>query len=261
MARERSGMLRGARVVVTRAEGADGPLSRHLSERGAEVLNWPVVAFEPPEDPSALDLALGRLEEYDWMVFTSPRAVAAVTEQTVPPTGRPRTAAVGEATAARLRESGWPVDLEARSASGEGLVACFSETGCAGTRILFPASSIARPTVPRGLRDLGAVVDQVAAYRTVPAPLDRQRFLAVLDEADPPILTFTSPSAVSALETALGGESLARLLASCPTAVIGETTAGALRASGVSPTRTAVRSTLEALADAVGEIAREVRVG
>lgn len=261
MPRRGSGRLRGARVVVTRAEGADGPLSRHLSERGAEVLNWPVVGFEPPEDPSALDRALGRLEKYDWIVFTSPRAVTAVEERTASPTGRPRTAAVGKATAARLRESGWPVDIEARPSSGEGLVASFSEIGCAGARILFPASSIARPTVPRGLRELGAAVDRVTAYRIVPAPLDRQRCLAVLDDADPPILTFTSPSAVSALETALGGEGLARLLASCPTVVIGETTAEALRASGFSPTRTAVRSTLEGLADAIGEIAREVRVG
>lgn len=257
-----TGPLAGTRVVVTRAEGPGGPLSRRLAERGAEVLNWPVLAFEPAEDPTALEEALARLEDYDWILFTSPRAVSAVAERRArPPVGRPRVAAVGGSTAECLRSAGWPVELEALPASGEGLLRAFEGIGCNGARMLFPASSIARDTLRRGLEARGATIEQLTAYRTVPVALDTVRCLAALEEGDPPILTFASPSAVSGLAAALRGEQLEALLGRCPAVVIGKTTGRALSATGFSPTLTAASSTLAGLADAVEQVAQEARTG
>lgn len=252
--------LAGVRVVVTRAEEADGPLSKRLAERGAEVLNWPVLAFQPPEDPAALVEALGRLRDYDWILFTSPRAVEAVQERAEIPDGRPRIAAVGGSTAGILRRASWPVDLEASPASADALLRAFAEIDCRGCRMLLPASSIARPTLARGLERLGASVDRVTAYRTVHVGLDPERRRALLEGEDPPILTFASPSAISGLAEALGDQELARLSSRCPTVVIGETTAHALAARGISPARIARPSTLDGLAAAVEQVAQEVLV-
>jgi uroporphyrinogen-III synthase len=79
-----SAPLTGIQVVVTRAEESGGPLTRELARRGADVLHWPVLRFEPPEDVSSLRDALARLADYDGVVFTSPRAVDAVTSRVSP---------------------------------------------------------------------------------------------------------------------------------------------------------------------------------
>lgn len=250
--------LSGVRVVVTRAEGADGPLSHRLAERGAEVLNWPVIGFEPPEDPASLDAALASIADYDWIVFTSPRAVAAVEERAQPPRAA-SVAAVGAATAGRLRRAGWPVDLESESVGARGLLEAFADRDCDGLKVLLPGSDRMRQTLPRGLAALGAEVEAVVAYRTVGRPLDRAECLAALDDGDPPIVTFASPSAVAGLRSTLGQRGFARLLARCPTVVIGETTGGALADTGFSPTHTASPGGLADLARAAERVAQEVR--
>ena len=50
-------------VVVTRAEGSDGPLSRELRGMGLQVLSWPAVKVGAA-DPSALSAALAAILPY-----------------------------------------------------------------------------------------------------------------------------------------------------------------------------------------------------
>jgi len=242
--------LAGAGVVVTRPEAPDGPLATLLRRRGARVLHWPVVRIDPPEDPRPLEDALKRLSEYDWIVFSSARAVSAVAERATPQEG-PRIAAVGTATAEALTAAGWPVDLTANPARGEALVRALEEAGCAGVRVLFPASAIARPTIPEGLRALGADVEQVTAYRTRPCPLDRDACLAEIRRGGIAAVTLASPSAVDSLQEALGAEGFGLLIAAAPAVAIGPTTAAASQRAGYPAARVAEPSTLEGLVEAV----------
>lgn len=252
-----AGPLAGVQVVVTRPEDRDGPLTRRLVARGARALHWPAVRFEPPEDPAPLDAALRRLSAYDGIVFTSPRAVDAVCGRVRQPAGRPWVAAVGAATCGAAERAGWRVDLVPSTASSSGLACELAELDCSGSRVLFPASSIARDELPRALRRLGATVDHVTAYRTVPnESLDAGECLAALDGAPVSIVTFASPSAVRGLAACLGGEAFARLLSTCPSVAIGATTAAALAETGVTPAAVAATSTMTGLADAVELAAR-----
>jgi uroporphyrinogen-III synthase len=66
------------KVVVTRSEAADGPLSSELRNLGLPVLLWPAVTVEMAET-GPLEEALGRATSFDWIVFASRHAVAAVT--------------------------------------------------------------------------------------------------------------------------------------------------------------------------------------
>jgi uroporphyrinogen-III synthase len=80
----------------------------------------------------------------------------------------------------------------------------------AGQRILLPRADIARETLAQGLRDHGAIVDEVTAYRTVTTdathPLAQQiRTLLEHDEID--VITFTSSSTVRGLVAALNHKS------------------------------------------------------
>ena len=225
-------------VVVTRAESADGPLSRELKSLGLEVLSWPAVSVTA-SDSKALEEALARLTSFAWVVFASRYAVAAVLEHVPKPPAQLRVAAVGRATALTLTQRGWPVHLTPEDASAAGLLDAFAaqwSAADAGTRVLYPASSRALPTIAAGLRGLGAEVTQVEAYRTEGATLDVAECRAWIERGGLGAVTFASPSAVTELARALGEEDFARLLDHAPPVAIGRTTARELAAHGRSAT-------------------------
>ncbi len=235
-------------VVVTRAEERDGPLSTELKSLGLPVLVWAAVRVLPA-DAAALDETLGRAGSFDWIVFTSRHAVAAVTTRlSAPPSGM-RTAAVGRSTAAVLKQHGWPVDLVPGEPSAAGLVAAFAASGSArGSRVLYPASSRALPTLAAGLTQLGAEVTTVEAYRTASGTaLDVEDCRSWIARDAVGAVTFASPSAVAELESALGEEDFRRLLGRAPAVAIGPTTARALTDRGYSP-KLAESATLQGLA-------------
>jgi uroporphyrinogen-III synthase len=247
----------GVGVVVTRDEGPDGPLGRRLADRRLRVHRWPTVRSAPPADPAPLHDALADLEAYDWVVFTSPRAVAAVTERVPAAPDGPRIAAVGRSTASSLEAGGWPVDLVPETWTGEALVTALIEAGVAdGARVLFPASAIARDTVPEGLVAAGAEVVQVDAYTTEPAPLDRDACRSALESGDIALITFTSPSSVEGLAAALGDDVMALARARTRAVAIGPTTAEAAGAAGFADVAVADPHSLDGLADRAAEAAR-----
>lgn len=224
-------------VVVTRAENADGPLSRELKNLGLRVLLWPTVSIGTT-DAAALKAALDSIRSFDWVVFASRNAVAAVLEHlSAPPPGL-KVAAVGTATAQVLRQRGWPVDLVPDEGNAAALVAAFAARRLAAqapARILYPASSRALPTIAAGLKQLGAQVMQVEAYRTGGAALDLAECRAWIARDGIAAVTFASPSAVSELAAALGHGDFDRLLNGAAAVAIGRTTARELTARGHPP--------------------------
>lgn len=244
----------GIGVAVTRDEVEDGPLTTLLADRGARVYPWPTIRTAPPVDPGALRAALRELEIFDWIVVTSPRAALAI--RAVKPPASLRVAAVGEATAAALEDVGWAVDLVPGEQTGEALVAALQEAGVGvGTRVLFPASAIARDVVPAGLEALGAQVLRVVAYRTEPAPLDVAVCRAELESGAVTVITFTSPSTVQNLQEALGPEVFGLAVRRTRAVAIGPTTAEAARAAGFEAVLVADPHSLDGLADRVAELA------
>jgi uroporphyrinogen-III synthase len=225
-------------VVVTRAESSDGPLCSELRNLGLPVLLWPAVGVEMA-DQASLEAALGRLETFAWIVFASRHAVAAVTA--IRPSAPPadvRIAAVGQATAQVLRQRGWPVDLLPSESNAAALVEAFAAAtpDIAGKRVLFPASSRALPTIATGLTQLGALVEQVEAYRTeISSALDVEDCRAWIARGSIGAVTFASPSAVDELEHALGKNDFDRLLNTATAVAIGPTTAKALADRGHTP--------------------------
>jgi uroporphyrinogen-III synthase len=249
-------------VVVTRSEARDGPLSTELRNLGLPVLLWPAVTVEMAET-GPLEAALADITSFQWIVFASRHAVAAVTDLMATPPAGVRIAAVGQATAQVLRQRGWPVDLLPTEANAAALVDAFaaaSATATAsaaasatapaveGARILFPASSRALPTIAAGLKQLGADVTQVEAYRTESSnALDVENCRTWIARRTIGAVTFASPSAVDELEHALGKDDFDRLLSAAAAVAIGPTTARALTDRGHTPAL-AESATLQGLA-------------
>lgn len=220
-----------APVVVTRAEEPNGALSTELRALGLTVLLWPATATSPANS-QALEEALRRVNDFDWIVFASRHAVAAVLARLPDRPPEIRVAAVGKATAQVLRQRGWQVDVIPDDAEAGALVAALASQIKAGTRVLYPASSRALPTLSKGLAQLGAEVKQVEAYRTERATLDVAECRQWIERGSVGVVTFASPSAVLELENALGKADLDRLLAAARAVAIGPTTARALTERG-----------------------------
>jgi uroporphyrinogen-III synthase len=153
--------LAGRRIVVTRPEARS--LAEALESLGAEVSLVPLIEIRPVEDPRALDAAVADLATYDWVVFTSVNGVAAVGER-LSGIGEARVAAVGPVTADSVRELGVEPSFVAARAS-EDIAAGLGAID--GLRVLLPQADIADPRLADELRESGATVDVVVAYRTI----------------------------------------------------------------------------------------------
>jgi len=141
--------LAGRRIVVTRPRAQGEPLVAALERLGAVASLVPLVEVVAVDDSTELDHALRKLGRYDWVVFTSVNGVAAV----------------GPATAAAARALGAePVVPERYEAAA--IVERLGDVE--GSRVLLPQGHRASAALADELRERGAFVDAIVAYRTVP---------------------------------------------------------------------------------------------
>jgi uroporphyrinogen-III synthase len=219
-------------VVVTRDEPADGPLSRELRTLGLTVLGWPVLSIGPATDVGPLEQALRRLNQFDWLVFASQHAVTEVARRVPVPPAYLNIAAVGARTAQALSAAGWTVTAVPEEQSAAGLVGLLAPRLKPGAQVLFPAGSRSLPTLRSGLAAAGALVTQVEAYATEAAALDVATCHDWVERRAVGAVTFTSPSAVTELDRALGSAAFDRLLDSATAITLGPTTGKTLAARG-----------------------------
>ena len=67
--------LHDIQIVVTRDPEQSGNLVEKLTALGGNVIAIPTIRIIPPADWSDCDNAIGRIEHYDWIVFTSVNGV------------------------------------------------------------------------------------------------------------------------------------------------------------------------------------------
>jgi uroporphyrinogen III methyltransferase/synthase len=253
--------LFGKRVLVTRPRDQAAEMVDRLSIFGAEAIEAPMIRIVPPEDLGPLRRAADHVDAFDWIVFTSANAVEAFMSALLD--GRrdvrslkgPRLCCVGTGTAERLARYGIKADLIPDEFRGEALVYAMAENGSIdGRRILVPRADIGRDVVVEGLRNAGALVSDVVAYRTVLEDAqqddgpDVYRML-LDDEID--VVTFTSPSAVRNFASIYGKEQTIDLLARTVVAAIGPVTSDAATQLGLTVTVQPAVSTIAALVDAI----------
>lgn len=250
--------LSGLRIVVTRAAGQAADLSERLEALGAVVGELPAIEIVPLSS-TTLDERLLRLSDYDWVVLTSANGVeifaARMREMDVPiPTTRGwRVAAIGAATATRLRQHHLPVDLIPDRAVAEGLLEALVATGVEGRRLLLPVAEGARNVLPDGLSTAGATVDVVATYRTVRPHDTESDVLRLIRDGAVDVLTFASPSAVRNTVELIG----AAMPVSVAIACIGPITARAAHDLGLAVDIEAQEHSIVGLIDAISAWAAE----
>lgn len=252
--------LFGRRIVVTRSREQAGELVDLLEERGAEAIQAPTIRIAAPEDMDALDRACREAPGYAWIVFTSANAVDSFMRRLlaggdIRDLKGVRLCAIGPSTAERLARYGLRVDLTPEESRSEAVVDALRGAGpLKGLRFLLPRADIAREILADELRDAGAEVSEVVAYRTLLAggerDSDRDIYRMLLDrEID--AVTFTSASTVKNFAKILGEEQAADLLNTTVVASIGPVTAEAAQQLGISTTVMPERYTIPDMVEAL----------
>ena len=249
--------LFGARIVVTRAAAIPGGaraggMAERLRALGAEVIEAPSTRIEPL-DQAPLRAAVARLQSHDWIAFTSQVAVelfwsalrdAGLDARAL--AGR-KLCAVGPATADALLARGLAPDVVPQRFVAEGLLeALGSRDDVKGAEFLYIAAADARDALPAGLGGLGAVVDTVRAYRSIPDAEGARAAADALEREEVDYVAYASGGAVKAFVDAVGAAA-AKGSAAC----IGPITAAAARDAGLTVAVESATSTTSALADAI----------
>ncbi|CAN5726660.1 hypothetical protein BH24ACT26_BH24ACT26_11820 [soil metagenome] len=249
-----TGPLSGSRVVVTRAEHQAAGLGGALHALGAEVVYLPVIAIAPPASWADLDAALRRCAggTYAWILFTSVNSVASVSERCalLSLVLGARVGAVGGATSNALARHAVTPDLVPETATS---VALAEAIGPGRGTVLLPRVEDAPHAMVEILTANGWTVDEVIAYRNVPAPPSPAAEAVRAGGFD--IVTFTSGSTARnfielvAAPDALGlaPQQPARRIVAC----IGPETEAAARALGFRVDVVAPDHSAAGLAEAV----------
>jgi uroporphyrinogen III methyltransferase / synthase len=195
--------LSGKRIVVTRTRSQAGLLSAQLRTLGADVIELPTIRIEPPTDLRGFAQLVQDAHAYDWIVFTSPNGVNSFFDlfyklyDDARELGGAKIAAIGPATAQRIRDFHVHVDLQPEEYVAEAVVREFKKQGgVENLRILLARAEKARDVLPKELSAMGGIVDEGIAYRTVAETRDENGARRRLLEEGADLITFTSSSTV-----------------------------------------------------------------
>ena len=195
--------LFGRRIIVTRTRQQAGALSARLRLLGADVTELPTIKVVPPENLMDFGELVRDSFQYDWVVFTSPNGVTAFFDlffklyNDARALGSARIAAIGPGTAKRVKDFYLAVDLQPEESVAERLVEAFQRhESVENLKFLLVRAANARDVLPKSLTQLGAIVDEAIAYRTVPETDDITGAKKRFTDEGADLITFTSSSTV-----------------------------------------------------------------
>lgn len=255
--------LFGRRIVVTRRTEQAGSFAQRLAELGADVLEVPTIKITTPVEKDAIVDCLLELNSYDWLVFTSANGVTMFFDiffrrfQDLRDLGGARIAAVGPATAAKLRELHLQVDLTPEEFTGRKIAEAFKKyQDIENVKMCLLRAEVANRDLPDALAELGAIVDDIAIYKTVPETEDHGGACERLLEEGADWVTFTSSSTVEHFHARFDLPKLMKQFPALKIASIGPETSKAIAALKLKPALEAKEHTTDGLIAALLKTAK-----
>ena len=255
--------LFGRRIVVTRRTEQAGSFAHRLVELGADVLEVPTIKITTPLEKDAIVDCLLELNSYDWLVFTSANGVSMFFDiffrrfQDLRDLGGARIAAVGPATAAKLRELHLQVDLTPEEFTGRKIAEAFKKyQDIENVKMCLLRAEVANRDLPDALAELGAIVDDIAIYKTVPETEDHGGACERLLEEGADWVTFTSSSTVEHFHARFDLPKLMKKFPALKIASIGPETSKAIAALKLKPALEAKEHTTDGLIAALLKAAK-----
>lgn len=166
--------LSGCRILVTRPKELVSGLSEKLREKGAEVLEIPAIKIEKIKENEPLKIAIKNINQYDWLVFTSPSGVKVFFAEMMDEKADIRSlagikiAAIGEGTKRELISRGIFIDLMPEIYDGEELGKNLGNVCKDDDRILIPRADIGnKKLVEEIAAKKNVTIDDIPTYLTV----------------------------------------------------------------------------------------------
>ncbi|PHS12095.1 MAG: uroporphyrinogen-III C-methyltransferase [Blastopirellula sp.] len=245
--------LFGQQILITRPEHQADQLRMPLAELGADVYVQPSIEIAPPKNWDAVDDAINRMREFDWIVFSSTNGVRSLMDRVLELGrdlrifGNTKIAAIGSGTAAQLSEYHLTADCVPEEYRAEALVASL-QSEASGKKFLLPRASRGRDVLPNGLTAAGGTVEQVIVYQSTDRETCTEEVEQFLDHN-----TFnwviTSSSAIARATVNLLGDQLKE----SKIASISPITSQTLRELGYEPSAEATEYTMDGIVAAILE--------
>jgi uroporphyrinogen III methyltransferase/synthase len=247
--------------VVTRPKELSSGLASMLREKGAEVIEVPVIGISPVEDRGKLNEAIEKLKDggYEWTVLTSPSGVRVFFDELMKTADARalagcRIAAIGRGTEAELARRGLRADMVPSKYDGRTLGSELCRLLEPGDHVLIPRAAIGNKALTEEIAKAENVsIDDIATYDTVycaPAWFDAAEELSDHDT----FALFTSASGVRGFVSAYPEMEHSLVKAVC----IGEMTAAEAAKHGMR-IWVSEEATLASLADCLERARDEVR--
>lgn len=243
--------------MVTRAYDQSSGFASILKSHGANTILFPTIRVVSPKSYRRLDQSIRNLNSYDWLIFTSVNGVEwfiarfkrIFRNEKFP--NRLKTCAIGPATAGAMIQLGLPVTKISKKYVAESILKEITKPK--GKKILIPRASVAREVLPISLRNKGAQVDVVEAYRTIPESTYLASFRNFVRKSRIDCITFTSSSTVQNFFSLLSNAEREKLKknAALQIASIGPITTRTLKDHRFPPDIVALKPTTKHLARAI----------
>jgi uroporphyrinogen-III synthase len=222
-------------IALTRNAKDNQPLAAAIHARlpQARFIDWPLLGFTPPADPTIPLAAIDQIAPGDWLIFVSPRAVH-YAQALRPLHSLPAChwAAVGAATKAAIQAAFPavpPVLSPSTTQDSEGLLQALPLSSLHGQRVWLFRGDSGREHLKDSLIAHGARVDVIAVYTRICAPLRPVRPIR------PELWIIHAPAALSCLRRwidSASSDAVRRGLLHCRLIVINHRTAEQARAFG-----------------------------
>ncbi|MFZ3588353.1 uroporphyrinogen-III synthase [Bacillus sp. DJP31] len=225
-------------IVITRAEEKSREFARQIKDLGGTPLILPLLAFLPAVLTPMEKLQLNRLNEFDWLVFTSVNGVEYFFQQSeqlsIDTRGlQAKIAVVGDKTKLALKKRGLEAFLLPTEFVAEGLIRDLQNEKLEGKKVLYIRGNLARDLIPKQLGVLGAKVTKLTVYTTV-CPTHRLEWLEILNQ-NVDAITFTSPSTINHFVQLLEGTDWKSWIQRTVVCCIGPITEKAAQTHGIIP--------------------------
>lgn len=193
--------LKGKKIVITRPADRAKDSVEIVASYGAIPILTPTIELKDSKPEEMIKLCK-ILNELDWLIFTSPRAIQSFFKYcSLNNTPDLKVAVIGPKTGEALDKYGVKINLIPDDYTAEGLLEAFKKFNVKGMKIGLPRTMVARYTLPHGLQARGAEVILADAYRSE-MPEDKSKIYELIDDIlnrEIDVIMFTSPLTVKNL--------------------------------------------------------------
>jgi uroporphyrinogen-III synthase len=203
-----SGALAGLGVLVTRPAHQAESLCALIEQQGGRAYRFPVLEILDPLDPGPLQAVATQLDAYDWAIFVSVNAVDRALDSILAVRDWPadtRIAVIGRSSAQALQRHGLDADLyPEHQFDSEALLALPAMQRVKGQRVVIFRGDGGREYLAETLRQGGAQVDYIEAYRRARPAVEPAALLAQWQRGSIDIVVVTSAESLKNLDAMIG---------------------------------------------------------